>query len=133
MPNEHRYATMRAAPKEVIIVPIETLSKTLNAPASRQGILVVGSKLLPTHVLHAALAYDEIFVLAPAVPEPTGDLVVDEELADRKARERLAATTAWLHAHGAHAVSGTVGDADFIAARRDAAALVPRGFFVQDA
>jgi hypothetical protein len=133
MPNEQRDATMRVARKEVIIVLIEQPSRIVDAAATRQGILIVGSKLLPTDVLHAARAYDEIFVLARAVPDPKNDLVVDEELARRGARERLAETTAWLRAHGARAVSGAVGDADFIAARRDAAALVPRGFFVQDA
>jgi hypothetical protein len=56
--------------------------------------------------------------------------VVDEELADRKAHERLAETTAWLRAHGAGAVRGAVGDAEFTAARRDAAALAPCGFFL---
>jgi hypothetical protein len=56
--------------------------------------------------------------------------VVDEELADRKAHERLAETTAWLRTHGAGAVRGAVGDAEFTAARQDAAALAPCGFFL---
>jgi hypothetical protein len=132
MPNEHGQATMRAAQKEVIIVPIEQLSRRrfLHAAATRQAILIVGSELPPTNVLHAALAYDEVLVLARAVPDPTDDLVVDEELAYRQARERLAQTRAWLRAHGARAVSGAIGDAAFRAARRDAAALAPNGFFL---
>jgi hypothetical protein len=133
--------------KEVNIVPTEQLSRGFlhrvcssgpddmsyvrrRATATRQAILIVGSELPPTNVLQAALAFDEVLVLARAIPDPTDDLVVDEEVAYRKARERLARTTAWLRAHGARAVRGAVGDAGFTAARRDAAALAPRGFFL---
>jgi hypothetical protein len=105
--------------KEVVCVfPIDE-------SGARRGVLVVGPESVPLSALRAALACDEVFVLARAVPVRGGRLlVVDEDAADQEACERLTQIARWLRSHGVQ-VHGAVGDPDPEAARRDAQALAP--------
>jgi hypothetical protein len=92
---------------------------------NERAILILGDADAPDTVLDEARRYGEVFVVARAVPDPASRYVIDDELAHRRARQRLRQVAARLTAGGTR-VSGIVGDADARAARRDSRALFPR-------
>lgn len=92
---------------------------------SKSVILILGDTDPSEAHLAEAARYGEVFVLARAVPDAGTRYVVDDELADRRARLRLGRAAAHLRASGVR-VSGLVGDPDARAARRDAVALFPQ-------
>ncbi len=90
-----------------------------------RAILVIGAEAPTAATLAEAEQYDEIFVIARAVPGAADRWVVDGDRAEGAARGRLAQTLARLRARGVRA-SGTIGDENAGAARDDARALFPR-------
>lgn len=89
-----------------------------------RAIIVIGAEDPAEAILAAAERYDEVFVLARAVPDASDRWVVDGDRAEDAARARLARTLARLRGHGVRAL-GAVTDADAVAARADARALFP--------
>jgi hypothetical protein len=99
---------------------------------TRRAILILGDAPASELAVDDVRGYDEVFVFARAVPDVRSRYVIDDELAQRRARQRLQDVAARLAASGAQ-VSGLVGDADSRAARRDALALFPRAAALIDA
>ncbi|HZR96278.1 MAG TPA: hypothetical protein VFA56_11320 [Gaiellaceae bacterium] len=97
-----------------------------------RAILVLGDAPLSEASFEEAATYAEVFVLARAVPDRAASFVVDDELADRRARQRLRQVAARLATRGTR-VRGHVGTADADAARRDALALFPQPSMVLEA
>jgi hypothetical protein len=92
--------------------------------AVKRGLLILGQEPPRARALRAAEECDEVFVLARIVPDPGSRFVIDEELAARQARDRLARLARRLRARGVR-VRGAISDADAAAARQDGEALYP--------
>lgn len=89
-----------------------------------RAIIVVGGEDPAEATLAEAERYDEVFVLARAVPDAHDRWVIDDDRAEDVARARLARTLARLRAQSVRAL-GAVTDAPVVAARADARALFP--------
>ncbi|HET8651802.1 MAG TPA: hypothetical protein VFM13_04425 [Gaiellaceae bacterium] len=89
-----------------------------------RAIVVVGREGPAEDTLRAAGRYDEVFVIAPALPDPRERFVVDEDRAYEAAHGRVRDVVGRLRARGVRAF-GAVGDENVAAARRDARALFP--------
>jgi hypothetical protein len=87
-----------------------------------QAIMIIGGEEPADATYEQADHFDELFVVARAIPEETSRWVVDDERSAAAARERLRRTLARLRARGVRA-SGTVGDANAARACADARAL----------
>ena len=90
----------------------------------RRAIIVIGAEEPAEALLVDAERYDEVFVIARAVPDAGDRWVIDGRAVERAARGRLARVVARLKAHGVRAF-GTVGDEKARAAGEDAHALFP--------
>ena len=93
-----------------------------NSP--HQAIIMIGAKEPAEATLAEAEQYDEVFVIARAVPDASDRWVIDGDRAAAAARARLVRTLARLRAHGV-SVLGAIGDPNATAARNDARALFP--------
>jgi hypothetical protein len=89
-----------------------------------RAVIVVGREGPSEATLAQAEQYDEVFVIARAVPNPSARWVIDDDRSRDEARERLNCVLGKLRERGVHARGG-VGDASATAARDDAAALFP--------
>jgi hypothetical protein len=89
-----------------------------------RAIIVIGNQDPAEAVLREAEHYDEVFVIARAVPMPSDRWVIDEDAARSLARARLRRALARLRSRGVRA-RGAVGDANAAAARDDALAYFP--------
>ena len=90
----------------------------------RRAIIVIGAEEPAEALLVDAERYDEVFVIARAVPDAGDRWVIDGRAVERAASGRLARVVARLKAHGVRAF-GTVGDENARAAGEDAHALFP--------
>jgi DNA-binding LacI/PurR family transcriptional regulator len=89
-----------------------------------RAIVIVGGEDPSDATLARAEQFDEVFVVARAVPDPAHRWIVDDDLSEESGRARLGRALARLRAHGVRA-SGVLGDAGAAAARADARALFP--------
>jgi hypothetical protein len=89
-----------------------------------RAIIVIGREDAAEPTFQEAEHYDEVFVIARAVPDPRERFVIDDDRAQAGARARLTDALARLRAHGVRAY-GAVGDENAAAARSDAQALFP--------
>lgn len=96
----------------------------MNNYRQHRAIIVVGAEEPTEAVLTDAAQYDEVFVLARAVPHAGDRWVIDGDRAETAASGRLARALARLRAHGVRAF-GAIGDENEAAARHDARALFP--------
>lgn len=88
------------------------------------AVIVIGAEDAAEATLAEAERYDEVFVLARAVPDTHDRWVIDGDRAEHAARARLARALTRLRAHGVRAL-GAVTDAPALAAGDDARALFP--------
>ena len=91
---------------------------------TRSAVIVIGADDPSEATLAEAARYDEVFVLARTIPDPSDRWVVDDERAEAAARARLARVLAGLRARGVRA-AGALGDEDAASARDDARAAFP--------
>ena len=96
------------------------------------AILILGDHELHAADLDEAASFEEVFVLARAVPAAGSRYVVDDDVAYARAARRLRDAAAGLRSRGTR-VSGVVGDGDVSTARRDAVALFPRATVLLEA
>jgi hypothetical protein len=89
-----------------------------------RAIIVLGAAEPAEATLVEAEQYDEVFVIARAVPDASDRWVIDGDRAAAAARTRLVSTLMRLRAHGVRAL-GAIGDQNATAARNDARALFP--------
>ena len=89
-----------------------------------QAIILIGAEEPAETTLVEAEQYDEVFVIARAVPDASDRWVIDGDRAAAAARARLVRALTRLAAHGVR-VLGAIGDPDATAARNDARALFP--------
>jgi hypothetical protein len=92
------------------------------SPIPRKAIIVIGSEDPAEGTIGRATEYDEVFVIARAVADPSERWLIDDAHARAQARARLTRTLARLRARGVHAL-GAVGDENAAAAHEDARAL----------
>ena len=88
-------------------------------------IVIIGADDPSDALLARAAQFDEVFVVARAVPDPAHRWVVDDDRSEAAGRARLGRAVARLRVRGVR-VSGVLGDAAAAAARGDARALFPR-------
>jgi hypothetical protein len=91
---------------------------------SHQAIVVIGAEEPAEATLVEAEQYDEVFVLARAVPDAGDRWIIDGDRAAAAAHARLVRALTRLRAHGVR-VFGAIGDPNATAARNDARALFP--------
>lgn len=89
---------------------------------SKRVILVIGHEEPWETTLEQLERYEEVFVVARAVDDPSDHWVIDEARNRASARRRLQGTIDRLRAHGVRAC-GAIGDAGAAAARADALAM----------
>ena len=89
-----------------------------------RAIIVIGGDEPSESTFAEAEQYEEVFVIARAIPDPCERFVIDDERARAAARARLMHTLARLRAHGVRA-HGAIGDESARAARSDAEAMFP--------
>jgi DNA-binding LacI/PurR family transcriptional regulator len=89
-----------------------------------RAIIVIGAEEPTEALLAEAERYEEVFVVARRVPDPSDRWVVDDDRAEAAARGRLARAVARLRGRGVRAV-GAIGDQDLRSAREDARAAFP--------
>ncbi len=92
--------------------------------SSDRAIIIIGGEELSEATLARAAQFDEVFVVARAVPDPGDRWVVDDDHSEASGRARLRRATARLKARGVRAF-GMLGDENQAAARADARALYP--------
>jgi hypothetical protein len=93
-----------------------------NSP--HQAIIVIGAEEPAEATLVKAEQYDEVVVIARAVPDVRDRWVIDGDRAAAAARARLIRTLTRLRARGVR-VLGAIGDPNATAARKDAHAIFP--------
>ena len=91
---------------------------------TQRAIIVIGAEEPSESTLRTAERYDEVFVVARAVPDRRDRWVVDDERAEAAARARLARVVTLLRGRGVRAL-GAIGDEDAASARGDARAAFP--------
>ena len=91
---------------------------------SHRAIIVIGHEHPAEATFDEAERYDEVFVIARAVPDPRDRWLVDDDRNRARALTRLTRALARLRAHGVRTF-GAVGDENAAAARNDACALFP--------
>lgn len=91
---------------------------------AHRAIIVIGAEEVTEATLAEAEHYDEVLVIARAVPDASDRWVVDGDRAETAARDRLARVLARLRARGVRAF-GALGDENAAAARADASARFP--------
>lgn len=89
-----------------------------------RAILVIGAEEPAEAILTDAQQYDEVLVIARAVPDAGDRWVIDGDRAETAARDRLSHVLARLRTCGVRAF-GAIGDESAAAARDDARALFP--------
>jgi hypothetical protein len=91
-------------------------------PIPHNAIIVIGGEDPAETAIERAARFDEVFVIARAVADPTERWLIDDERARARARARLTRTLARLRARGVRAF-GAVGDENVAAAHDDARAV----------
>ena len=92
--------------------------------SSHRAIIVIGDEDPAEATFEEAERYDEVFVIARAVADPSDRWLIDDNRNQARALARLTRALARLRAHGVRAF-GTVGDENAGAAQSDARALFP--------
>lgn len=90
----------------------------------QRAIIVFGGEDAGEATLAAAERYDEVFIIARALPDANDHRVINGDRAENAARGRLTRALARLRAHGVRAL-GMIGDENAAAARADVRALFP--------